>query len=456
MTMDRRSLLRAGVLGAAALGIAACDSQRSVGKPTGSTPPNQRVPTASLVTRWDRDPWARGSYSALPVGASASVRQVLQRAVVGDRIVLAGEYTSTTHPATVHGAYRSGMAAAERLLDRGSRPRSVVVIGAGLAGLAAANQIAAAGITVTVLEARDRVGGRVHTDSSLGFPTEMGAAWIHGVRGNPMVELVRKAGLTLRPTDYEDAAIGDVRTGRSVPAAWKAAQQLSNLVAAIGDGGRPAATESVAAALRARGWSSTGPDARFAEATELTQEYGLDVDRLGAQALWEGDYQRGGDAMVAGGFDRVPRMLAEGVDVQFNRPADRVSVTANGVEVSGGGQTANYEAAVIAVPLALIQANSPAAELPAPVRSAIDQLATGNLEKAILRYGERWWPDRQLLQVVGAPQERWSEWYDLSGLTGQPALVGFTGGSANASRPTDDQSCAGQASEVLSGAYRSR
>ncbi|MGV1037660.1 MAG: FAD-dependent oxidoreductase, partial [Candidatus Nanopelagicales bacterium] len=181
--MDRRSLLRAGVLGAAAIGFAACDSQRSVGTPTGSTPPNQRVPTASLVTRWDTDSWARGSYSALPVGTSASVRQVLQRAVVGDRIVLAGEYTSTTHPATVHGAYSSGIAAAERLIDSEFRPRSVVVIGAGLAGLAAANQLTTAGITVTVWEARDRVGGRVRTDYSLGFPAELGAAWIHGVRG---------------------------------------------------------------------------------------------------------------------------------------------------------------------------------------------------------------------------------------------------------------------------------
>lgn len=58
---------------------------------------------------------------------------------------------------------------------------TTLVIGAGMAGLAAADSLHKAGETVTVLEARNRIGGRVHTDRSFSdIPVELGAEFIHG------------------------------------------------------------------------------------------------------------------------------------------------------------------------------------------------------------------------------------------------------------------------------------
>src|SRR5215831_17501898 len=59
---------------------------------------------------------------------------------------------------------------------------SVLIIGAGLAGLSAAHRLANAGWHVTILEARDRVGGRVHTvrDARIPIPIELGAEFLHG------------------------------------------------------------------------------------------------------------------------------------------------------------------------------------------------------------------------------------------------------------------------------------
>jgi hypothetical protein len=73
------------------------------------------------------------------------------------------------------------------------RSSSVCVIGAGVSGLRAAGILATNGFKVTILEARDRIGGRVHQDSRLGLPIDLGASWIHGTRDNPIVDLANKA-----------------------------------------------------------------------------------------------------------------------------------------------------------------------------------------------------------------------------------------------------------------------
>src|SRR5512146_2971986 len=68
--------------------------------------------------------------------------------------------------------------------------KRIVVIGAGLAGLAAARELQAQGHDVVVVEARDRVGGRVWTSTQWAdAPLDFGASWIHGTQGNPITEL---------------------------------------------------------------------------------------------------------------------------------------------------------------------------------------------------------------------------------------------------------------------------
>ncbi|WP_433665287.1 FAD-dependent oxidoreductase [Nocardia sp. CA-128927] len=74
-------------------------------------------------------------------------------------------------------------------------PSRVLIVGAGIAGLAAAQALRKCGHPVTVLEARARIGGRIWTDSD---GVDLGAHWIHGTEGNPLTELVEQ--LAARPT----------------------------------------------------------------------------------------------------------------------------------------------------------------------------------------------------------------------------------------------------------------
>src|SRR5215469_10782803 len=77
----------------------------------------------------------------------------------------------------------------------------VVVVGAGIAGLTVANALAHAGVECVVLEARDRVGGRLHTVDLAGTPVDLGGSWIHHPVGNPLREFADDAGVRCEPGD---------------------------------------------------------------------------------------------------------------------------------------------------------------------------------------------------------------------------------------------------------------
>jgi len=419
-------------------------------------------PTASLVTRWDTDPWSRGSYSALPVGTSPAVRHTLADAVIGGRIVLAGEYASTRYPATTTGAHLSGEHAARRLLDR-VKARTAVVIGAGMAGAAAARRLADAGLEVTVLEARERVGGRIWSNEDWGAPVELGASWIHGTRGNPIVPLARDAGLTLVPTDFDSYSTRDTETGapsREAEIRWS---RLDSLLGQL-EQARPPRTQSVAEWLARRGWTTDRIDS-WAAQVEITQSYALDPTRLGVRATQEGAAYRGGDAMVADGYATIVDNLLSGIEVRRRQAAESVKSRASRVDValrSGGRVSADV--AVVAVPLALLRAGLPRMpDMGERVSATLRGLVTGVFEKVVLRYDEPWWGDRQVYGVVGggapgAPAGslaslRWTEFYSLTDVIGFPALVGFAAGRAGRTRPATIEGCVGEASAALIAAF---
>jgi len=320
---------------------------------------------------------------------------------------------------------------------RAARPGRVAVIGAGMAGLACARRLAAAGYQTVVLEARDRIGGRIRTDRRWSdLPVDLGASWIHGVSGNPVAAMAREAGARRVATDYDaSAAYGpdgeavdiDADVARMEGLIDEAREEASDLDE---DVSLKAAVEAHPRypRLDERGHSILGHvvNAFF----EL--EYAGDWSELSAWSLDEDSGFGGADVLLPDGYDAVPAFMARGLDIRLGSVAAAVSLVGKGATVHlADGQFVAADHVVVTVPLGVLKDGRIAFEpkLPAGHRGAIERLGFGVLEKTCLRFAEPFWPrDVDWIEFLSGRRGEWAEWLSLTRATGTPLLVAFNAG----------------------------
>ena len=453
--LTRRSLLLASAGG---LAFAACGA--SPKKPSPSGLPQ---PTALVRTRWAADPWTRGSYSYLAVDSSNADRARLAHPIA-DQLFFAGEATSVEYAATVHGALMSGDRAAKEVLDAAGDGSRAVVIGAGMAGLSAAAKLAGEGMPVIVLEARDRVGGRLRTDRSLGAAVDLGASWIQGVTDNPVLELAHEARQPTFPYDDSKA----VRYGPGGQAlSDDEERQLEDLYGSVvKDAGQLAEKRDsdsplggdLAAAIRPHnldGSERTLLDNAIASTIEL--EYAADVGRLSAWHWNDGGGLAGGDALLPRGYERLAEYVARDLDVRLRHPVRHV-VRGDRVTVTGAWGEEVAEHVIVTVPLGVLKAGTIGFEpaLPAGHQRAIELLGMGVLDKLYLRFPRVFWDDAlNLFDIASAVPDRFPEWVNFEPMTGEPILLGFNAGTqALRTEAQSDADLTASALGVLATAYR--
>lgn len=342
-----------------------------------------------------------------------------------------------TRRALVAGAAATGLAAATGC-GAGRPGRRVIVVGAGMAGLGAAAELQRAGVRPIVLEARDRIGGRVQTVEDLGAPVDLGAAWIHDSRGNPLTAVARRAALQTVPTDDDAVALRDPR-GAAVPSAEleAAAGAQERIDEALADAAEDAgAQDPLAPALR-RARAAAGVPTAAAPALDwllgnaIPLDLAADVGELSVLGYDEGEtYDGGDDLLLRKGAGALVVALGRGIDVRLRTPVREVRRRDDGVTVvTASGERIAADGCIVTVPLGVLQAGAVRFDppLPAPARQAVRRLGFGLLDKVVLRYETPWWDAGTTLGVVGAPIGETVSAFDLGPVTGWPILVALTG-----------------------------
>lgn len=280
-----------------------------------------------------------------------------------------------------------------------------VVIGAGAAGIAAARRLQDAGQKVIVLEARDRIGGRVWSDTTLApYPVELGAEFIHGE--NVLTwELLKQFGLHTRPALNDKTAFAYVNGVLHDSAHW-----IESLDKNWDQIFRDAAREHVEAQHPDTSLKALigvehptlhvlyEPNAYQFINNIIAEKCAAGLGRLGAYGFVEASYAGDGehDFYLAEGYSTLMTHLADGLDIRLGQAVEQIIWGTGSVRINTqSGDTYSAKKVIITLPLAILQAQdvafSPA--LPLWKTDAINGLGAGQVNKLILKFKRAFWDE---------------------------------------------------------------
>jgi monoamine oxidase len=298
----------------------------------------------------------------------------------------------------------------------------VIVVGAGAAGIAACRMLQAAGLSVQVLEARYRTGGRAHTEQMRGLPVDMGAAWLHFAEDNAFTGIAQEAGFTVirrEPNWGAEALVGArslaVPERELVARSW---ERYYGLIDAAAAAGRDVAVSDVL------------PTDEFRPRFDAVMTWAVGVESTQVSTLDHGRYAESThNWAVSQGLGSVVAHAAAGLAVTLGAQATTIRWDDKSVRVDTPGGSIDARAAIVTVPTSVLASDDIkfVPRLPARFTNAFEAIPLGVVNKVFLRVQEELLPFAGTTQLIGTDTTSRTASYTVRP-AGQPLIAAFFGG----------------------------
>jgi monoamine oxidase len=337
--------------------------------------------------------------------------------------------------------------------------KTVLVIGAGIAGLAAAKTLVDAGHEVEVLEASGRYGGRIMSIDVEGYTADFGASWLHGINGNPLYELANANAITTKPTYYDPSYLFDIDGKEIDDSEWQIAEDLLAQLEDLAYDNTDISLEALLVLMQDDISMLSEKMQRVfygAVRSEIEIPYAVDPSDISARAMFTDDTFPGKEVVFPKGMSGLTDVLAEGLTIRYNTFVAKISYESEKVFVYTK-TTANIDPerscnachtgsdasllkttdvlsadkVVVALPLGMLKNKNVIFDPPLPSAklNAIDSLGIGTLNKVFLIFPVSFWnPDGYFFQFEKQDSSKGIEFFSPTPTGASNTIVAFLAG----------------------------
>jgi len=354
----------------------------------------------------------------------------------------------------------------------------VVVVGAGISGLSAADALTQMGYDVVVLEAKDRIGGRMWTDNSTGMPLDRGASWIHGIKYNPIFVLTEKYHIRTEPTvsdahqkshvyydsngnrmDDAQRKVIDGRFADFQKYLDKSAyypehpikEQLFDQIFLYSRDSEKSIQNILDNYAREKGLSDKDK-AEFEHVANyhFVNTWAADISEISARHYGMGIEYGGEEKVLPGGYVQIIDKISSELDIRLSHPVNKIDYSSNPISVYVEGmpeQPFKAEYVLVTLPLGVLKdsvSGKPSLldstkgivnftpPLPQNKVDSINKLGMGVMNKAYLIFNDISFlekdADYQFISIMNKEKGAWSFFLNLNKSLGKPVLLAFNSG----------------------------
>lgn len=317
--------------------------------------------------------------------------------------------------------------------------KKIIIIGAGIAGLAACTRLIEYGFDAMILEARNRSGGRIWTDDTLGIPLGRGAGWIHGVEGNPIALLAKHSHTKMEPVDSNKFITFD-RNGYPIPDAdiqkfnikfdelLKQAKELAyhskhdiSLASALSD------------IIKSKKFSPVESDLLEKQIRYFERHIGASYEFLSARYWDHEEMWPGENCFLTTSYQPIIEGLVKNCPVQLDTIVTQINTRANDIEIITENAIFYADAVIITLPLGVLKKNVVTFNPPLPnfKQQAIQRLGMGVFNITAIKFPTPFWPEEaQAFFFTHYDTLSISTFFNVHYFIQQPILLGISGGES--------------------------